>query len=88
VGVIADVLCVATLLAMLLLVAAVVTSWFAVQPGTAMETVARRLQGVTDVLLDPLRGLLPPLRLGRADVDLSPVVALVVLQVVRLLIGC
>ena len=81
-------LCWASLLAMLVLVATVVTSWFSVQPGTAMESIARGLHTVTEPVLGPLRGLLPQPRLGGGALDLSPLVVLVVLQVLRLLLGC
>lgn len=73
---------------MLVLVATVVTSWFNLQPGTALDSVARTLRGVTDPVLAPLRGVLPQPRLGGGALDLSPLVVLLALQVLRLLLGC
>lgn len=73
---------------MLVLVAAIVTSWFAVQPGTAMESVARSLRSVTEPVLAPLRAVLPQPRLGGGALDLSPLVVMLALQVLRLLLGC
>lgn len=87
-GALTSILCVAILVAMLVLVATIVTSWFAVQPGTAMESVARSLRSVTEPVLGPLRDVLPQPRVGGGELDLSPLVVLVVLQVVRLLLGC
>ena len=87
-GALTSILCVASLAAMLVLLAAVVTSWFAVQPGTALESLARTLRGVTEPVLAPLRGVLPQPRLGGAPIDLSPVVVMVALSVLRLVLGC
>ena len=87
-GALTSILCVALLVAMLVLVATVVTSWFAVQPGTAMESVARGLRTVTEPVLGPLREVLPRPRVGGGTLDLSPLVVLVVLQVLRLVLGC
>lgn len=87
-GAVTTVLCWASLGAMLVLVAAVVTSWFSVQPGTAMESVARVLHTVTDPVLAPLRAVLPQPQVGGGALDLSPLVVLLALQVLRLLLGC
>ena len=87
-GALTSILCIASLIAMLVLVATVVTSWFAVQPGTAMESVARSLRTVTEPVLGPLRDVLPQPRLAGGALDLSPVVVLLVLQVLRLVLGC
>jgi YggT family protein len=87
-GALTSILCVALLVAMLVLVATIVTSWFSVQPGTAMESLARGLHTMTDPVLAPLRHRLPQPRFGGGTLDLSPVVVLVVLQVARLLLGC
>jgi uncharacterized protein YggT (Ycf19 family) len=87
-GALTSILCWASLLAMLVLFATVITSWFAVQPGTAMESVARGLRTLTEPVLGPLRDVLPQPRLGGGALDLSPVVVLLVLQVLRLVLGC
>ncbi|HEX7131963.1 MAG TPA: YggT family protein [Iamia sp.] len=87
-GALTSILCVVCLAAMLVLVATVITSWFAVQPGTAMESVARGLRTVTEPVLGPLRRVLPQPRLGGGALDLSPLVVLLALQVLRLLLGC
>ena len=87
-GFLSGAVCVVTFVAMLVVVAAAVTSWFAVQPGSAMERVALALQGAVDPVLGPLRSLLPQPRVGGLAVDASPVVVLVVLWAIRLLIGC
>ncbi len=80
--------CVLTLVAMLLLVAATVTSWFAVQPGTGLERMAVALQNVVDPVLAPLRARLPQPAVAGTPVDVSPLVVLLLLWAVRLVIGC
>ena len=87
-GALTSILCWASLGAMLVLVAAMVTSWFPVQPGTALESLARGLRSVTEPVLAPLRGVLPQPRVGGGALDLSPLVVLLALQVLRLLLGC
>ncbi len=86
--VLTSILCWASLAAMVVLVAAIVTSWFSVQPGTLMESLARGLRTVTGPVLAPLRGVLPQPRFAGGALDLSPVVVLLVLLVLRLLLGC
>lgn len=83
-----SVICALTLVAMLVVVAAAVTSWFAVQPGTLLERVALLLQGLVDPVLAPLRTRLPQPKLAGMPIDLSPVVVLLGLWAIRLLIGC
>jgi YggT family protein len=60
----------------------IVLSWFPLEPGGAMATVNGYLRAVTDPVLDPVRRLLP--RVGM--LDLSPLVVLIVIQVVQAII--
>ena len=73
---------------MLVVFATVLTSWFAVQPGTVMESIARGLRTLTEPVLGPLRDVMPQPRLGGGTLDLSPVVVLLVLWALRLVLGC
>lgn len=83
-----SVICAVTLVSMVVVVAAAVTSWFAVQPGTVVERVALLLQAAVDPVLAPLRTRLPQPQLAGLPIDLSPIVVLLVLWAIRLLIGC
>ena len=49
-------------------------TWFRVEPGTPAARVERVLGAVTDPVLRRLRRLVPPVRVGGAALDLSPII--------------
>ena len=57
-------------------------SWFPPPQGNFMIGVNRFLFVITEPVLAPLRALLPPVRIGAMAMDLSPLVAIVVLSIV------
>ena len=60
----------------------IVLSWF--PPGGDLLNSAQRLTVMaTEWLLEPLRRVLPPVRLGGAALDLSPTIVLLILFVLR-----
>jgi YggT family protein len=65
-----------------LIVARAVMSWLNPHPGTALYRVNAVLVDVTEPYLSPFRRFIPVVRLGGSGVDLSSVVALIVLFVV------
>lgn len=69
-----------------LILARAVLSWFPLRSGTAMYTVYTYVYDVTEPYLRLFRRILPPVRMGNAALDLSPVVGLVVLLVVQRLL--
>ena len=75
--------CLATLAAQLVLVAAVVVSWFPADAGAALEGLRRGLVAVVEPVVGPVRRLAPPVRVGSLSVDVAPLVVLVVVTVVR-----
>lgn len=70
---------------LVLVLARVVLSWFP-PGGPTMEAVQGFVFGATEWLMGPLRRVLPPLQLGGAAMDLSPLVVLVVIGVLRNLV--
>ena len=66
----------------IVLFARVILSWFPINPGTPLATVMRGLYAVTEPVLAPIRRVLPPMRMGGMGLDLSPLIVLIVLQVV------
>jgi YggT family protein len=54
----------------------IVLSWFPAQSEGALASVTSALGSVTDPVLNPVRAMLPPLRMGGMGLDLSPMVVL------------
>lgn len=55
----------------------ILMSWVRVVPGTPMATVYSVLFTLTEPVLGPLRRAIPPVRLGMAAIDLSPIIVLI-----------
>ena len=69
-----------------LVLARALLSWFPLRSGTAMYTVYSYVYDVTEPYLRLFRRILPPVRMGNAALDLSPIVGFVVLLVVQRLL--
>lgn len=67
----------------LILLVYIVLSWF---PGAGSDSGVGRARStlglVTEPVLSPLRRLLPPMRLGGAAIDWSPIIVFVILEYV------
>ena len=72
----------------LAILARVLLSWFPLHPDGPMATVAGFLCAVTDPLMLRLRRVIPPVRLGGVALDLSSVVAIFGIVVLRGLLPC
>jgi len=70
----------------LLIVARAILSWFPLRSGTATYRVYSWVYDVTEPYLQLFRRVLPPVRMGNAALDLSPIVGFVVLIVVSRLV--
>ena len=55
----------------------ILMSWVRVVPGTPMASVYSVLFNLTEPVLGPLRRAIPPMRLGMAAIDLSPIIVLI-----------
>jgi YggT family protein len=64
---------------------AIILTWVPQATGT-LATVRRVLTSVTDPVLRPIRSLVPPLRVGPGAIDLSPIIAVVVLEIISRLL--
>lgn len=78
-----QVICYLINLYVLVLLVSIVLSWFPLSGDGFMSQVQRVLRSLTEPVLAPLRSLLPPVRMGMAALDLSPLVLLIGLQVLR-----
>jgi YggT family protein len=66
-----------------ILIIRILLSWVPRLPDP-VQPVARAVYAVTDPVLNPVRGLLPPIRSGAMAIDLSPILVFIAIQ---LLIG-
>ena len=73
---------------LLAIFARIVVSWFPVQPGTTFASVVGFLYTITEPLLGPLRRAIPALRMGGMGLDLSPIIVVLLFQLVVLRIVC
>ncbi len=80
--------CLAINLFMLVLFIRIIMSWFPPTPGTTYAQVFSVFDRITDPVLSPVRAALPPVRLGGAGLDLSPIVVFLVLIILQRAIGC
>ncbi|MDQ2651241.1 MAG: YggT family protein [Actinomycetota bacterium] len=73
-------LCTILTLYLYVLFARILLSWFPVTPGGGLASVVSVLYSLTEPVLGPLRRAIPPVRLGAAAIDLSPLIVLIGLQ--------
>ncbi len=78
-----EILCTLLGVYFIILLIRIVMSWFPIAPGGAMEGVAAFFYAMTEPVLAPLRAVIPPVRLGGVGLDLSALVALFGLQIIR-----
>lgn len=92
-GVATGVLCAAITILTILLLVKVLVSWalvFGFRPPVTgpVRWLLDLLDDVTEPLLRPLRRLIPPVRAGGMGLDLSVLVAFVILAVLRIALDC
>jgi YggT family protein len=56
----------------------ILMSWVPPTPGTTYQSVYDAFDRLTEPVLAPIRAVLPPVRLGVTQLDLSPIVVFVV----------
>ena len=56
----------------------ILMSWVPPTPGTTYQSVYDAFDRVTEPVLAPIRAVIPPVRLGVTQLDLSPIVVFVV----------
>jgi YggT family protein len=88
-----SVLCVVLTVSTILLFVKVLVSWavlFGLRPPIAgpFRFLLDLLDDVTEPVLRPLRRLIPPVRAGGVGLDISVIVAFVILAVLRTALGC
>ncbi len=66
---------------LLVLLVRIVLTWIPIDPWSPFAKVVRWLGMITDPILRPLRRIVPPLRLGAMALDLSPIIVIIVVEV-------
>jgi YggT family protein len=70
------------------LIGRILLSWFPITGGGALAGVYEFLRRLTDPVLEPLRRLVPAVRLGGVALDPSPIIVFLVIQLVLMPIVC
>jgi YggT family protein len=83
-----EILCIALQLYVIVIFARILFSWFPITPGSALESIDTVLRMLTEPVLGPLRRALPPVRLGGMGLDLSPMIVLLVIEIILVPIVC
>ena len=82
------IICLALQLYVVCIFARILLSWFPISQGSAMESIEAFLRMLTEPVLGPLRRALPPVRLGGMGLDLSPMIVLLVIELIIAPIVC
>jgi YggT family protein len=78
------VLCQLLNLYFIILFARVILSWFPLQPGTAMASIASIIYQITEPVMGPVRRIIPTVGM----IDISPIVVFFGLRIIQGAIGC
>jgi YggT family protein len=85
---VANILCPLLQLYLVALFGRIILSWFPISAGSALASIYGFLYTITEPVLGPVRRVIPPLGGGGMAFDLSPIIVLIVLQVVIGALGC
>ena len=69
--------CIAIQLYLLIVLIRIIMSWIPPTPGTTYAQIFEVFDRLTEPVLAPIRAVLPPVRLGAAALDLSPIVVFI-----------
>lgn len=78
-----DLICVLILLYTLAVIGRAILSWFPVTPDSALASVNGFLFRITEPVMAPIRRALPPVRAGGIGIDLSVMIVIIGLFVLR-----
>lgn len=72
------------LLAYLILIfARIICSWFPIAPDSTLASIYAFLHTVTEPVLGPLRRVIPPMGMGGMGLDLSPLIVIFGITILR-----
>jgi YggT family protein len=61
----------------LVILARIIMSWVRITPGTPVASIYSVIFNITEPVLGPLRRAIPPVRMGMAAIDVSPIIVFV-----------
>ena len=79
-----DLLCSLISVYYIVLFARIILSWFPLQPGTAMASIASIIYQLTEPVMGPVRRLIPTIGM----IDISPIVVFFGLRILQQALGC
>ena len=78
-----DIICVLLFLYWVVLFVRIIFSWIPPPMSGIGRTIYEVVRDLTEPVLRLVRGLLPPIRMGMAALDLSPIIIFIALAVIR-----
>jgi YggT family protein len=76
-----SVICILLTVYWVILIVRVLSSFFPIPPSGPIRSVVSLVYTFTEPVLRPLRGLIPPVRMGAVGFDLSPIIVFVALGI-------
>lgn len=70
---------------LILIIIRIILSWFPINPygNPTLMNIIQFLKNLPEPFLAPFRSIIPPLRMGAGYLDLSPIIAIFVLRIIR-----
>ncbi len=68
---------------LVIIFARIILSWFPVEPGSGLASVYQFLYALTEPVLGPIRRIIPPMGMGGMGLDLSPMIVLLAISILR-----
>jgi YggT family protein len=65
---------------LIIIIVRIVLSWFPLSSGSPLTTVYELVYRITEPVLGPVRRILPPIGMGGMGLDLSPIVVIIVIN--------
>ena len=66
----------------LVVLARIIMSWVRITPDTPVASIYSVIFNLTEPVLGPLRRMIPPVRMGMAAIDVSPIIVFVGIRLI------
>ncbi len=77
-----DLICLLLFIYQWVIFARILMSWIRIEPGTPVASIYSVVFNLTEPVLGPLRRAIPPMRMGMAALDLSPIIVFVAIMII------